>query len=116
MAIAICSFCGGLVLVHNTMCPHCGQRGETTVNRRKVSTFGTKQNLPVAVRRLIIVAAAGFGAVLCLAFANWIRPASFESEVDVATECESIRESGEEEPGQLQRCESRLVQMRAQHR
>jgi hypothetical protein len=115
MAIAICTFCGGLVLVHSTMCPHCGQRGEATVNRRRVSTFGAKTKLPVPVRRLMIVLAAGSGAILCLAFANWIRPASRDSEAEVASECESIRESGEEVEGELARCQSRLVQMRAQH-
>jgi len=114
MAIAICTFCGGLLLVHSTMCPHCGQRGESTMNRRRVSTFGAKPRLPVAVRRLIILSAVGFGAILCLAFANWIRPASYTSEAEVASECDSIRESGEVVKGELMRCESRLVQIRAQ--
>jgi len=116
MAIAICTYCGGLVLVHSTMCPHCGQRGEATMNRRKVSTFGTKKKLPLAVRRLIICAAAGFGAILCLALANWIRPASKNPEADLASECESIRESGEEEAGELIRCETKLARVRAQGR
>jgi hypothetical protein len=86
------------------------------MNRRRISTFGAKPKLPVTVRRLIIVAAAGSGAILCLAFANWIRPASHASEAEVASECDSIRESGEELPGELVRCETRLVQMRARQR
>ena len=85
------------------------------MNRRKVSSFGAKQRLPVFARRLIIVAAAGFGAVACLAFANWIRPAH-ESEAEVASECDSLREYGEEVPGELVRCELRLVKIRAAQR
>jgi len=116
MAIAICTYCGGLVLAHSSMCPHCGQRGESTENRRKISTFGAKKGLPLVVRRLIICAAAGFGAILCLALANWIRPAAQNPEAEISAECDTIRESGEEEEGELIRCESRLAQVRAQHR
>jgi hypothetical protein len=116
MAIAICSYCGGLVLMHATLCPHCGQRGEATPSRRKVSTFGARKGLPLAVRRLIIFAVAGFGAVLCLAFANWVRPPVQHAADKAARECDEIRDTGEEEPGELNACESRVAQLRAMHR
>lgn len=68
------------------------------------------------VRRLIIVAVAGVGAVGCLAFAKWIRPNAVPVAEEVATECEEIRANGEEEAGELATCELKLVQLRATQR
>jgi hypothetical protein len=116
MAIAICTYCGGLVLIRATMCPHCGQRGEATPSRRKVSTFGSKKGLPLVVRRLIVCAVVGAGAVISLAFANWIRPASSHPIEETVSECELIRESGEEVEGELTNCEARLAHLRAADR
>ncbi|HEV7990762.1 MAG TPA: hypothetical protein VGP25_03010 [Gemmatimonadaceae bacterium] len=116
MAIAVCTYCGGLVLIRATMCPHCGQRGEATPSRRKVSTFGAKKELPIVVRRLIVCAIVGTGAVFCLALANWIRPVSRHPIEEVTSECDSIRESGEEIVGELDKCEARLAQLRAAER
>lgn len=98
------------------MCPHCGQRGESTVSRRKTSTFGAKKPLPLPVRRLLICAMVGMGAVMTLAFAHWIRPETSHPIEDVVSECESIREGGEEVEGELNQCEARLAHMRAAQR
>jgi hypothetical protein len=116
MAIAICTYCGGLVLIRATMCPHCGQRGEAIPSRRSVSTFGAKKGLPLIARRLIVCAIAGVGAVLCLALANWVRPAEQHALDETASQCDEIRDTGEEEPGELNACEAKLAQQRAMHR
>jgi hypothetical protein len=117
MAIAICTYCGGLVLMRSTMCPHCGQRGEATpTSGRKVSTFGAKKGLPLVVRRLIVCAIAGFGAVVCLALANWVRPAEQHALDETASQCDEIRDTGEEEPGELNACEVKLARQRALER
>jgi hypothetical protein len=116
MAIAVCSYCGGLVLIRATMCPHCGQRGEAAPSRRKVATFGAKRGLPLFVRRLVIGVIAGAGTVACLAFVDWIRPDVKPVAEEVATECEEIRNNGEEEANELSACEAKLVQLRATQR
>jgi hypothetical protein len=113
MAIAICEFCGGLVLVHSTMCPHCGQRGEATVSKRRVSTFGGKKPLPLVVRRLIVCAMVGTGAVMTLALAHWIRPTATHPIEEAVSECDAIREGGEEVEGELTKCEAHLAHVRA---
>ena len=116
MAIAVCSYCGGLVIMHATMCPHCGQRGEATPSRRRVSRFGKKKGLPLPVRRLIICAAVGGGAAFCLALAHWIRPADKHDLVDLVQSCQEIEESGEEEAGMLARCKAQLAALRYEER
>lgn len=113
MAIAICTYCGGLVLIHSTMCPHCGQRGEATVSRRKVNTFGGRKRLPLVARRLIVCAVVGVGAVMTLALAQLIRPANEHPIEEAVSECESIREEGEEVEGELNKCEAHLAHLRA---
>ena len=114
MAIAVCSYCGGLVIMHATMCPHCGQRGEATPSRRRVSRFGKKQTLPLPVRRFIILVAVGSGAGVCLALANWMRPAETSNSVELAQICQEIEEVGEEEAGMLDGCKAKLAALRQQ--
>jgi hypothetical protein len=116
MAIAICTYCGGLVLIRATMCPHCGQRGEAMPSRRKVSTFGAKKGLPRVVRRAIILGIAGAGALVCLAFANWIRPDALPAVEELKAECDEIRQNGVEEANELNACEAKLVKVRAAQR
>ena len=116
MAIAICEYCGGLVLMRSTMCPHCGQRGEATPSHRKVSSFGAKKGLPLPVRRLIVCAIAGAGAIVCLAFANWIRPTTTHAMEEATSECEEIRDTGEQIPGELNACIAKLAKIRAAQR
>jgi hypothetical protein len=99
------------------MCPHCGQRGEAIPTRRKVSAFAPRKGgLPLVVRRLIVCAIAGFGTVVCLVFAHWVRPPEQHALEETTRECAEIRETGEEEPGELNACEARLAQQRALQR
>src|SRR5688572_29512048 len=112
MAIAVCSYCGGLVIMHATMCPHCGQRGEATPSRRRVSRFGKKKTLPLPLRRLIIVTAVGGGAALCVALANWIRPPVVRTATELAQMCQEIEEFGEDGPGLLDACKAKLAEQR----
>ena len=99
--------------MHSTMCPHCGQRGEAVPTRRKVSRFGARQGMPLVVRRLIVCSIAGAGAIGCLAFANWVRPASRQSLEEAVSECDAIRDTEEEFPGELSACEAKLVKLHA---
>jgi len=103
--------------MRSTMCPHCGQRGEATPSREKVSRFGAqKRRLPRFVRRLIVCTVAGTGAAMTLAFANWIRPPSHQVAEEVAVECDEIRANGEEEAGELRACERKLADLRVHSR
>ena len=116
MTIAVCSYCGGLVIIHATMCPHCGQRGEAAPSRRRVSRFGKRNKLPLPVRRMMIVAIVGTGAVFCLALANWMRDPVKNEINELAVVCQEIEAAGEEGPGMLNACKSQLATLRYQQR
>jgi hypothetical protein len=61
---------------------------------------------------LIIVAVVGSGAAFCLALANWVRPATTHSAIELEATCQEIEAVGEEEPGMLETCRAKLAKAR----
>jgi hypothetical protein len=74
--------------------------------------------MTVLVRRIMVVALVGAGAAVSLALAHLARPSRSNNDVaeELSVQCESIREGGEETPGELSTCLARLAHVRAEER
>ena len=118
MTIAICSHCGGLVLKHATMCGHCGERGEARVARDATISFGrSRRKQSIVMQRLAIAVVTAFAMAACVGLAHIARPSRTGHELEYTMmRCETIRQNGEERPGDLSVCLTDLARIRAAER
>jgi hypothetical protein len=117
MAIAVCSHCGGLVIRHETMCHHCGQRGRARMSRQGTLVFGpSRRRFPREVRRFLVVMTVGMVAAGSLALASLTRPVREEGDLHkLMIQCENIRQA-RANSAEHAVCASRVARLRAAER
>jgi hypothetical protein len=115
--IAVCAYCGGPVVTFASMCPHCGHRASSrgAVTIGSVPVFGSRRRGPLGrlARRLTTFVLVGAGVAVLFVLSHLLRASRSHQADDQEEQCRIVAGMGEEHPGELAECQSKLSQLRA---